>query len=290
MKYIFIVNPIAGNGHSLEIIDDLVLICQKKDISYEVRYTGGIGDATNIAKEYYDKKYVIFSVGGDGTLAEVLNGVVGSKNMLGVIPGGSGNDFYKTLLEYDQGQITIDIGQANDIYFINIASIGIDAEVCYNLDKVKRKKIPRKLLYIISLLYTFVKYKSKKIKINENKTREISIFAVCNGKYYGNGFKIAPDASLIDNKFDIYIGDKMSKFKMPFIISKLAKGKHKKEKYITMYSDTYVSVSSSHDLLCQLDGEVYIGKKFDFKIIKKAITIFNNDNDIKQLIVNKKYR
>ena len=99
--FIFIVNPISGNNlgnpASLVIRD----YCQYKNINYKIFYTEDKNDAIRIADAFKDdEKVTIFSVGGDGTLNEVVNGLANSKAKLGLIPVGSGNDFYRTFKDF----------------------------------------------------------------------------------------------------------------------------------------------------------------------------------------------
>ena len=96
---------------------------------------------------------------------EVLNGIVGSKNLFGILPAGSGNDFHRVLMAMDEISPTIDIGKINDRYFINIACIGIDADVANNVSIMKKTKIPPSQIYNISILYTFFKYKYKYLNL-----------------------------------------------------------------------------------------------------------------------------
>ena len=139
MKYVFIVNPKSGKGKALELSKRIEEVCIKRGIDYEIVYTERPKDATLIAKEFKRDKCVIFSVGGDGTVNEVMRGVIDTKNMLGVIPGGSGNDFYKMLDGSYKLYQECDIGKVNSEYFINTFSIGIDADICDNLIVMRRK-------------------------------------------------------------------------------------------------------------------------------------------------------
>jgi diacylglycerol kinase (ATP) len=177
MKHVFIINPISGKGKTLKVAENIEKVCQKENLDYEINYTNYPGEATKIAKKYRLSKNIIYSVGGDGTLNEVLNGIVGTKNMLAVIPSGSGNDFYKTLSKIDDELPNIDIGKINDKYFINIVSIGIDAEVANNVSLMKKKNIPTSQIYNASLVYTFFKYKFKNIEmsIDENDKKKANV-------------------------------------------------------------------------------------------------------------------
>lgn len=88
---------------------------------------------------------------------------MGSENYLGVIPVGTGNDFYKSILKQNTEMYEkIDVAQINDKYFINIACFGIDADVGNNTKIIKNKLIPIKQRYNASLIYTFLNTKTKK--------------------------------------------------------------------------------------------------------------------------------
>ena len=97
MKWIFIVNKSAGRGKSKKIIPNIEASCKNRNIDFEIRYITKEKSGYDIASEYKDKDYVIYVVGGDGTLTLVLPALVGTKNKLGIIPAGSGNDTYRTI-------------------------------------------------------------------------------------------------------------------------------------------------------------------------------------------------
>ena len=287
MKYVFIINPTSGKGNALKIAKRIEEVCRKKELKYEMHYTKCSGDATKIARKYVFSKNIIFAVGGDGTLNEVLNGIVGTKNILGIIPCGSGNDFYKTLEKIDDEYPVIDIGKINNKYFINIVSIGIDAEVARNVSLMKKIKLPPSQIYNASIVYTFFKYKFKNLEFsidnNSNKSK-FTILTVCNGKMYGGGYNIAPEASLTDGYFDVYFVDKVNKPVIPFLINMLKKGTHGNHKKVHMNKATKVSFKCDYDLVCNIDGEIYIDNKFDIKLLKNKLMLYNNKELIKEFL------
>jgi hypothetical protein len=173
MKRIFIVNPNSGGGKALKVVENIKKICEEDNLEYEIFFTDGPNDATRIAKKFSFSSNIIYSVGGDGTLNEVVNGIVGTKNMLGIIPCGSGNDFYKTLDKIDDELPLVDVGKINNKYFINIVSIGIDAEVANNVSLMKKIKLPPSQIYNASIVYTFFKYRFKNIDV-EIDTESVS--------------------------------------------------------------------------------------------------------------------
>lgn len=286
MKHIFIVNPISGKGKTLKAVDRIKKVCEEENLDYEIHFTEYPKDATKIARKYRFTKNIIYSVGGDGTLNEVLNGIVGTKNLLGVIPAGSGNDFYKTLSKIDEEYPVIDIGKVNDRYFINIISIGIDAEVANNVSLMKKRKVPTNQIYNASLIYTFFKYKYKDIELSidekEQKKGKCTILTICNGQVYGGGYKIAPSAKLTDGYFDVYYVEKVNKPQLLSLINMLKQGIREKHNKVHKSQATKIKFKCDKELVCNIDGEIMTAKKFNVKIIPNAITIYNNKELIKK--------
>ena len=228
MKWIFIVNKSAGRGKSKKIIPNIEASCKNRNIDFEIRYITKEKSGYDIASEYKDKEYVIYVVGGDGTLTLVLPALVGTKNKLGIIPAGSGNDTYRTIKNLHNKETLIDIGKINRKYFINVACTGIDAEVANNIDKLRNTIIPTNQLYNASIIYTFIKFKHKKMKLKtdiKNIETKYTILSICNGAYYGGGFNIAPKSTLTDGLLDIYYAEEMPKIKMIPLILKAKKRK-----------------------------------------------------------------
>ena len=279
MKYIFIVNPESAKGNAMKIIGNIEKVCKQEHIEYEVCYTLAQGDATRLAQSYKDEENIIYAVGGDGTLSEVLNGVIGTKNKIGIIPAGSGNDFYRTVKELGKTEIESDVGVVNGKYFLNIACVGIDAEVANNVPLMKKKNVKVKNLYTASILYTFTHFKFKQIHFKSQEKDEkgnFTILSICNGRYYGGGYNISPKASLEDNYFDVYY---INKLRLPSIINlllKLKKGKLEQDKRTNHFKTNNITVTSEEPIRFNVDGETIENTKFEIKIIPKAIKIYHN--------------
>lgn len=279
MKYIFIVNPESAKGNAMKIIGNIEKVCKQEHIEYEVCYTLAQGDATRLAQSYKDDENIIYAVGGDGTLSEVLNGVIGTKNKIGIIPAGSCNDFYRTVKELAKAEIESDVGVVNGKYFLNIACVGIDAEVANNVPLMKKKNVKVKNLYTASILYTFTHFKFKQIHFKSQEKDEkgnFTILSICNGRYYGGGYNISPKASLEDNYFDVYY---INKLRLPSIINlllKLKKGKLEQDKRTNHFKTNNITVTSEEPIRFNVDGETIENTKFEIKIIPKAIKIYHN--------------
>ena len=133
----------------------------------------------------------------------------------------------------------------------------------------------------------FFKFKFKDIEFEidgESNKGKCTILTVCNGEIYGGGYKIAPEAKLQDGYFDIYYVDKMQKLSLPMLINKLKKGTHTTHKKVHRSKATSIKFKSNYDLICNIDGEIEINKKFDIKLLPKEITIYNNQDLVKRFL------
>jgi YegS/Rv2252/BmrU family lipid kinase len=292
MNHLFIINPAAGKGKNLKLIPMIEKIFKDKEDQCLIEVTKGIGHATEIAKSHSEKgDYRIYSVGGDGTLNEVLNGMVNSSSSLAVIPSGSGNDFIKSIYNFSkQDKIEdilhkmikgeekyIDLCEFNDRYFINIASVGFDAEVAYN--SIRLKKLPfigGKLAYILGIILTVFNYKSYKLSISiDGKIISLDalLVAIANGRYYGGGINVAPKAEINDGLFNICAIEKVGRFKILTLFPKVIKGTHAEIKEVSFYSGSKVRIESDEEIAFNIDGEITKGKEAEFKMIKNGIKI-----------------
>lgn len=289
MKYIFVINAIAGRGKYKEILPNIKKVCKNRNIKYEIRYITEKVSGVDIVKEYKNEENIIYVVGGDGTLTRTIPGIIGTKNKLAIIPSGSGNDTYKAIKTLPYGENIIDIGKINNTYFINVACAGLDAEVANNIDKFRNTKIPTKHLYTASIIYTFLNYKFNKaiFKTNiKNISAKYSTISICNGAYYGGGYKIAPKSQLTDGLLDVYFINKMSRFRIIKLLLKLKNGKHEGKKKVHKFRTNHVEIEIEKEITFNVDGERLTDKKFIIDIIPKAITVYN-DNDFINELLNK---
>lgn len=291
MKKVFIVNPASGNGKSKEIADEIKVLLDNDGEQYEMYYTTAPREAIDIAMKYNKSKEpcLIYSVGGDGTLFEVVNGISNSNNILGIIPAGTGNDFVKTLNNDDE--ITyVDLCRMNDYYFINIASVGIDAEIAHNKERMRAIHIPKSMQYNASIVDTYFRFKPLHVRAELDDRifdQDITILAICNGRYYGGGFQIAPNASLNDGYFDIYLVDKLNKLQIPGLILKLIRGRHEEDSRVHKFSSDRIIIHSEQSLNCNLDGEIFSLKDMEFEVTDKKLPIYTANDKIKKLCKSK---
>lgn len=288
MNHLFIINPAAGKGKGVKYPEVIREYFKHSKEPYYIEFTKGPGDASKIVKKYVSTdNYRVYSIGGDGTSNEVLNGIVNSSSSLAIIPSGSGNDFFRNIDDtLDESLLYrtihgtekyIDIGKVNDRYFLNVASAGIDAEVVLNSNRFKRMPLFNGLsAYVAGVFYTVFKYKSfnSTIKIDNVKYyKETLLLAVANGKYYGGGMKIAPSAKIDNGYLDIYHIDKANPYRILLLFPLLIKGRHESIKEVTYYKSKNVKISSEEGFLLNIDGEISKVREATFGIISDGLKL-----------------
>lgn len=289
MKHLFIINPIAGKGSSVKLIPEIRKLFEGRKEEYVIEVTERPGHATEIAAKHASSDNLrVYSVGGDGTLNEIVNGMAGSSCSLAVIPAGSGNDFSRSLEEGDDAaevlrktvdgvEKRIDLASVNGKYFINIASVGFDAEVVHNTEAFKKLPlITGSFAYILGILSTILRYKNNYISLNiDGTTLETAVLlvAVANGRYYGGGMLAAPEAIVDDGLFDICIVKRMKRPKVLTLFPEFMKGRHASIEEVSFRRGKRVEISSANELLLNIDGEIVKTKKAVFEIIPRGISV-----------------
>lgn len=287
MKHLFILNPVAGKGKTLGLVPEIREYCEGKNLEYEIITTEYPEHATKIAKTHSAAQTLrIYSVGGDGTLNEVLNGMAGSGSSLAVIPSGSGNDFIRSIIGADiPGNLIkatvegterlIDYAKVNDKYFINITSLGFDAEVAYQ--GVRYKKLPfitGRMSYVLGILTSIIKCKNHQMEIRVDGTLmsvKSLLVAVGNGRYYGGGMLALPDAEIDDSLFDICHVAAMKRIKILKLFPKYMKGLHASIKGVHFYRAKKVEITVDKLIPMNLDGEIILVKKAAFELFPKSL-------------------
>lgn len=270
-KILFVLNPVAGGGKANDLISIIKETMGKYNREYTLILTTEPKHAITVVEENIDYYDIFVAVGGDGTVNEVSRGLTNKgKGTLAIIPGGTGNDMAKSLgIPLDPKEALealcrglkrdIDIGNVNGYNFLNIASVGFDAEVTINNVRIK-KIIKSRISYAISVIYTLLSFKKKKIKINidgEILEDEIILLAVGNGRYYGGGMEILPMAIVDDGFLDICLISGLGKIKTLFLFPSIFKGNHiKYKKYVKIYKAKSVQVNIEEGIYLNIDGDV----------------------------------
>lgn len=289
----FIVNPAAGNGKGEAAANRAGKLLKEKGIDYKILFTKAPYHAAELTRTAIGEgAKTIVAVGGDGTLLEAAQGFMeGNENiapdvLFGIIPVGSGNDFIRSLhIPKDiDGAVEIilrgrskkaDILKYNGGYCLNIGCIGIDSEIACWASKIKN--IWGKFSYIIAVLKNIFTYKCIKAKIKADGIiveQKFTLVAVCNGKYYGGGFKISPMSAIDDGYITLCYVDALMFLKILFIFPLVAFGKHKDLKIVHFINCKELELEFDKKYKFNIDGNIiYTDGKVKFEIIKEALNI-----------------
>lgn len=288
MKYIFILNSFTLKTEVEKIKRRIEEYCTRENMEFIIEINSEEVSTESIVAKYRDQKNILLAVGGDGMVNRVLNGIAGTDNILGIIPLGSGNDFYKSvekdLKEYYN---TCDLIKINDRHFINVACFGIDADVANKKGEVTSKLIPKSQRYNASLLKTFSQYKCRNLEIEingETLSGEYTTVAVCNGVYYGNGYKISPNSNPTNGLLDVYIVDKVNKLRMVNLILKMKEGNHLNEKEVHHYQTNKMIIKSPTSFVANIDGEELFDRRFEIEVLKDGIMLYYDKSLIDSII------
>ncbi len=294
MIYHFIMNPKSGRSDKQKKLEEMIkTACQARNLNYRIYYTTCPGDATEYVKSMIrisEERQRFISVGGDGTINEIVNSAPCNLNVeFGIIPYGSGNDFVKNFAkrdlfsnieaQLDGDTVTLDLIKVNDYYCVNMVNIGFDCEVVRESDRLKKHKfIPAGATYYLGLIISFFRKFGTPMKIifddGEVIERELTLTAIGNGKFCGGGFKALPLAQLQDGLIDVCVIEKVSRLTFLSLVGSYKAGTYleKKDidKVIKYRRVPHFQMEFEAPLPICIDGEIKGAKKIDFSVVKNG--------------------
>jgi YegS/Rv2252/BmrU family lipid kinase len=288
MKHVFILNSFR-NGDCNKLSNEIFKYCVNHNMDYKCVTNSKSKSTEDLVKEYANKNSIIYAVGGDGMINRVLNAIVGTGATLGYLPNGTGNDFSRVLNLYEQDVREVNVGKINDKYFINVACFGMDADTANDDRFIHSKILPENLRYPASALVHFASYKPKELEIyfkegiyNNAIAGKFATVAVCNSRYYGGGFNIAPTADIQDNLFDVYLVDGFGHMQLLKTILKMHDGKHEGMSGVEKYMLDNITIRSRKPINANVDGEAMVSDEFNISL-DNNIKVYNNLDMIKEL-------
>ncbi len=293
--YVFIVNPVSGNGKTMKIWSNIEQILKSKNIFYDVQFTEYKGHATEIVQQL-DSNLVtaVIVVGGDGTVHEVVNGLKYVNIALGIIPAGSGNDYARSMKVPKNYQLAleriitgnkkkIDILTTNERSCMTVVGIGFDGKVAEVANNSKAKKLLNKyslgkFVYAFIVLKVLLKYKPTTVTVTLDGTdydyENVWLITVANLPFCGGGMQICPSAQSNDGIFDVCIVHNVpSKWTVLKVFPKVFTGQHIHSPYVTMLRGNTIKVSSDTPVVIHGDGEIIGNTPIEVTIEKENISI-----------------
>ena len=285
MKKLFIISSKSGRSYDEAFARKLLKYFDKD----EIKITEKAGDTVKFAQDFRDRGgEILYIKGGDGALSEVASVLAGSETALGLIPGGTGNDFSKNFsyhnfkLEniFDYEISPIDLIEVNGKTCINVTSLGFDTNVLkYAYDIMKRKKLGGRLGYFYGVVKSVMNLENVDLKISclDEKNEEVNlsgsflISALCNGSYYGNGFNPAPRAKIDDGLLNLILAEKMSPLRIASLFTSYRRGDHLGTSGVREILTRSGKISADREFLYNIDGEIYSDRDLKYRILEKKL-------------------
>lgn len=299
-SWFLIANPTSGNGNFSKKWKKIKYILKTKKIDYSFAFTQYSKHEIELVNTAIQQGFrIIISIGGDGTLHNVVNGIMlqtyikTSELTIGVIPLGTGNDWIKTYNIPNDIKKAIDIIQQHKVilqdigvvktndkklhYFNNVAGLGYDGYIVNKLNTLKRFGA---VAYLLAGLYGLLFYKKTTFKILFDDTSIetkclMTIVGIC--QFSGGGMQFTKNVNPSDGLFDITIAKNLNLFDLLYNLPKLYNGKIATHKKVATYKTEEITIIPINSKpFIQADGELIGTGEINVSIIKKAIQFFIN--------------
>ena len=290
-RYLVILNPVAGRGRVRREWPGMAERLRAAGIGFDLARTdapgAGIGLAERAAREYD----AVIAAGGDGTVHEVVNGLLraGGGAALGVLPLGSGDDFVKMLPARDAvARIVVPEVRALDAgriragdaerFFANGMDIGFGAHAARNV-----RRVPRPFTglgaYLGALAMTLVRYPKLEVRLQldggEPFSQTTAMTAVMNGRAFGGSFHVCPDACADDGLLDLLIAEGVGRFEILGLVPKILRGAHAGDPRLRLARARRVTIESEAPLLVEADGEIVFedARRLEIDVLPAALRV-----------------
>ncbi len=302
-RWVAIINPTSGNGSSRQKWPQIESLLHTYNFDFDFDFTKYENHSKELVQQAIKDGFLnIICVGGDGTLHNIVNGIMNQSEVssqdvtIGMIPIGTGNDWVKThnipsdfekaiqliknenIKTQDLGKIEFLDNDRKPIFFNNLAGVGFDGFVVSKVHKYKHFGALAYLTGAVLGLFSFKNFKSKVVvngKEINSKTLMVLV-GLCN--YSGGGMQLTKDANPFDRLFDISIAKNIGKLDIIKNLTKLFNGKIVNHRKVETLKSDAISITIDEEKLpyIQADGEL-IGKgNIQVSIVPKAFSFYSN--------------
>ena len=268
MTVALIVNPSAGGGRAGRELPHVQTALTAHGLEHHVERTSSLEHARELGRAAAEAGETAVALGGDGLIGAVAGALHGTDGVLGVLPGGRGNDFARTLgipLEpraacevLATGTVReLDLGEADGRTFIGIASCGFDSEA--NRVANETRLVRGNLVYAYGALRALIGWRAATFTIELDgappRTTTGYTIAAANSKAYGGGMWLAPDASLEDGLLDLVIVGDVSKTRFLRLLPTVFKGEHVRQPQVEVLRCREARISAERPFEMYADGD-----------------------------------
>jgi YegS/Rv2252/BmrU family lipid kinase len=296
-RTVFLVNPASDNGATGRRWPEIANRAAAAGVTGEALLSERPGQLTELARRAADEGgELLVVVGGDGTVNEVVNGIAGLKGPeLAVIPRGTGRDFVRTYgiphklddalrTARDGRTREIDVGWARfrswqgepaEWYFANIASAGMSGAIAKRANETS-KALGGKVSYFWATFAVFAKWQTSELTVTvgaETRRARMHDVVVANGRYFGGGMMILPDAEPDDGVFDVLLIGSLTKRDLLLTLPKTYRGKHLPHPKAELLRGPTVEIEAPEPLPIELDGEQPGTTPARFEIVPRALRL-----------------
>ena len=295
-----IVNPVGSGGRVGRLWPRLNELLVQSGLQFNAELTERPWHAPELARRALEAGYRHFvAIGGDGTVHEVLNGLVVDGRVspeisLSIVPGGTGMDFVRILgvprdpeaaaravmgtrtRLVDIGEIRCQRdGQPHTRYFVNVAGLGFDSEVCRRVNRMS-KRVSGTLPYLLGLVVTLFAYHNKDVRLSfdgQMLAGRFNSVVVCNGQYAGGGMWFSPQAVVDDGILDVVILKDLKKLELLLNVPRIYKGTHLTHPKVQSLRTREIHVEAGQRMFIQAEGELVGEAPASFRILPAALNL-----------------
>lgn len=280
-----LVNPASAHGRTLKLLPRVEQELDARRIAFRVEQTRGLRDGVERALHAAEAGEVPVVMSGDGLIGAVGGALAGSETPLGMIPAGRGNDLARLLGVPDdpEGAVAvlaaghtrrIDVGEANGRRFLGIASTGFDAVA--NQRANETTLLRGNLVYAYAGIRTLLGWKPARFTVRAGERRiRFTGYSVsaANGRFYGGGMMIAPDADPGDGEFDVVTVGEVGKLRFLGNLPKVFKGTHVEKDEVRVFRAPRLELSASRPFPVYADGEHLTDLPASLRLLPRALSV-----------------
>lgn len=302
-KILAIINPASNGGRTAKRWPKFYNSFSSSDIKIKDIYTEYPGHAVELAKEAALKGYkYIMAVGGDGSVNEIINGLIENDKLLNpelkliVFSQGTGSDLIRTLNISSEVEDIIQIIKKKKIkkidlikaeylnkenkrenrYFVNAGDCGLGAEVAARVNK-SNKPTTGSLSYLSAVFSALLKYSNSQVEIQADGKNvysgELNTLVIANGKYFGGGIKVAPEAELSNGKMNAVLLKDFSRLGIILNLIKGYKGSHINHPKVESITAKKLKIYSEPKMNIEVDGENVAETPAEFSILEDKLSV-----------------
>ena len=283
-KLALIVNPVAGGGRPARALPEVQAVLTAKGVEHRFEYTKSLDHARELAVEAVANREVAVAFGGDGLIGAVAGAVKYTDGLVGLLPGGRGNDLCRVLgiprrpvaacaVLASGVERQLDLGEAGDRTFAGIASCGFDSMV--NAIANETRVVRGSAVYALALVRALPRWKSARfeVRLDGGPAREFTGYSVAaaNSKQFGGGMLLAPNASLTDGLLDVVIIEDMPKLRFLGLAPSVFSGRHVRQRGVDVLRGSEVQITASEPFVLYADGEAIAELPVTVRVLPGAV-------------------